>query len=79
MKRFHSQVVDMARTCTHGKGVGFIQKANWKGKRGENELKNIKGCMQLKKIGMCEVMTDKAMEIGLQDMDDEGALNEKYG
>ena len=35
--------------------------------------------MQLKKIGMCEVMTDKAMESGLQDMDDEGALKKKYG
>ena len=35
--------------------------------------------MQLKKIGMCEVMIDKAMESGLQDMDDEGALKEKYG
>ena len=45
----------------------------------QNELKNIKGCMQLRKIGMCEVMTDKAMESGLQDKDDEGALKEKYG
>ena len=35
--------------------------------------------MQLKKIGMCEVMTDTMMESGLQDMDDEGALKEKYG
>ena len=35
--------------------------------------------MQLRKIGMCEVMTDKAMESGLQDMDDEGDLQEKYG
>ena len=34
--------------------------------------------MQLKNIGMCEVMTDKAMESGLQDMNDEGALKEKY-
>ena len=39
----------------------------------------INGCMQLRKICMCEVMTDKAMESGLQDMDDEGALKEKYG
>ena len=35
--------------------------------------------MQLRKIGMCEVMTDKAMESGLRDIDDEGALKEKYG
>ena len=36
--------------------------------------------MQLRKIGMCEVMIDKAMKSGLQDMDDElGALKEKYG
>ena len=35
--------------------------------------------MQLRKIGMCEFMTDKAMESGLQDMDSEGALKEKYG
>ena len=52
MKRSHSQVVDMARPCSHGKGVGFIQKENWNGKRMENELKRIKGCMQLRKIGM---------------------------
>ena len=30
--------------------------------------------MQFRKIGMCEVMTDKAMESGIQDMDGEGAL-----
>ena len=35
--------------------------------------------MQFRKIGMCKVMTDKAMESGLQGMDDEGALKEKYG
>ena len=35
--------------------------------------------MQFRKIGMCEVMTDKVMESGLQDMDGEGALKEKYG
>ena len=35
--------------------------------------------MQLKNIGMCEVMTDNAMESGLQDMDSEGDLKEKYG
>ena len=45
----------------------------------KSELKRIKGCMQFKNIGMCEVMTNKAMEIGLQDMDGEGALKEKYG
>ena len=45
----------------------------------KNELKKINGCMQFRKIGMCEVMTDKAMKSGLQDMDDEGALKEKYG
>ena len=79
MKRSHSQAVDMARPCSHGKGAGFIQKPKWKGKRGKDELKNIKGCMQLRKICMCEVMTDKAMESELQDMDDEGSLKEKYG
>ena len=35
--------------------------------------------MQLRKIGMCEVMTDKGMETRLQDMDGEGTLKEKYG
>ena len=48
-------------------------------KEGKNELEKIKGCMQFRKIGMCEFMTDKAMESGLQDMDGEGALKEKYG
>ena len=32
-----------------------------------------------KDMYMCEVMIDKAMESGLQDMDGEGALKEKYG
>ena len=36
----------------------------------EKELKKIKGCMQLRKIGVCEVMMDKVMESGIQDMDD---------
>ena len=35
--------------------------------------------MQLIKIGMCEVMTNKAMEIGLQDIDGEGSMKEKNG
>ena len=35
--------------------------------------------MQFRKTGMCEVMTYKAMESGLQDMDGEGALKEKWG
>ena len=35
--------------------------------------------MQFRKIGMCEVMTNKAMESGLQEMDGEGVLKEKYG
>jgi hypothetical protein len=30
-----------------------------------------KRCMRLRKIGVCEVMKDKAMESGLHDMDDE--------
>ena len=34
--------------------------------------------MQLRNIGMCEVMIDKAMESGLQDVDGKGALKEKY-
>ena len=32
----------------------------------KNEWKRIKGCMQIRKIGACEVMKDKAMESGLQ-------------
>ena len=79
MKISHNQAMDMARLCSHGKGDGFIEKKKWKGKRGKDEMKNIKGCMQLRKIGMCEVMADKAMESGLQDMDDEGAMKDKYG
>ena len=75
VKRSHSQAVDMAKLCSHDKGAGFIQKTNQNEK---NELKKIKGCMQFRKIGMCEVMPDKAMESGLQDMDGEGALKEKY-
>ena len=39
----------MARKCNHGKEVCFIQKENWKGK---NELKKIKECMQIRKIGV---------------------------
>ena len=39
-------------------------------KESKNELKKIKVCMQFRKIGMCEVMTDKAMESGFQYMDD---------
>ena len=62
MKRSHSQAVDMARLCSHGKGAGFIQKENWNGKRRKIELKRIKGCMQLRKIGMCEVMIVKEMK-----------------
>ena len=31
-------------------------------KRRKNELKKIKGCMQLRKIGMCEFMIVKAMK-----------------
>ena len=33
--------------------------------------------MQLRKVGMHEVVKDKAMENGLQDMDDQYALNKK--
>ena len=54
--------------------VLFRRQTVWK-----NELKKIKVCMQFRKISMCEVMTHKAMESGLQYMDDEGALKEKYG
>ena len=49
MKRSHSQAVDMVRTCSHGKGVGFIQKEKWKGKRGKNELKKDKGMYAIQK------------------------------
>ena len=35
--------------------------------------------MQLRKIGMCQFIIDKVMESGLQDMDGEGPLKEKYG
>jgi len=46
-------------------------------KEAKNELKKkIKECMQLRKVGMHEVVKDKAMENGLQDMDDQYALNE---
>ena len=62
MKRSHSQAVDMARPCIHGKGVGFIQKENRKGKKEKNELKKIEGCMQFRKISMCGVMIVKAMK-----------------
>ena len=45
-------------------------------KESKNELKKrIKECMQLGKVGMHEVVKDKAMENGLQDMDDQYALN----
>jgi hypothetical protein len=37
----------------------------------KNEWKKIKRCMRIRKIGVCEVMKDKAMESGLHDMDDE--------
>ena len=35
--------------------------------------------MQVRKIGICEVMTDKEMESGLQNINGEGASKEKYG
>ena len=35
--------------------------------------------MQFINIGMSKVMTNKVMESGLQDMDDEGVVKEKYG
>ena len=54
--------------------VSFRSKLEW-----QNVLKKINRCMQLRKICMSEVMIDKAMESGLQYMDDEGALKEKYG
>ena len=44
-------------------------------KEGKNDWKRIKECMQLRKVGMHEVVRDKAMENGLQDMDDQYALN----
>jgi hypothetical protein len=34
-------------------------------------MQRIKGCMRIRKIDMCEVMKDKAMECGIHDMDDE--------
>jgi hypothetical protein len=37
----------------------------------QNEWKNTKRCMRLRKVGACEVMKDKVMESGLHDMDDE--------
>ena len=62
VKRSQSQTMDMARLCSHGKGAGFIQKENWNEKRRQNELKNIKGCMQFRKISMCGVMIVKEMK-----------------
>jgi hypothetical protein len=58
---------------------GFIRKANWEGKKAKNELKKrIKECMQLRKIGMCEVMKDKAMEDGFNTWMTNHALKEKW-
>jgi hypothetical protein len=42
------------------------------------ELKKIKRCMRLRKIGMCEVMKDKSMEDGLQHRDEQSALKENW-
>jgi hypothetical protein len=46
-----------ARQCSHGKGNWMVLLTR------KNELKKIKRCMRLRKIGVCEVMKDKAMEI----------------
>ena len=55
---------------------GFICKANWKEKKkAKMHWKRIKECMQLRKVGMHEVVKDKAMENGLQYMDDQYSLN----
>jgi hypothetical protein len=50
----------MARKCNHGKGFVLFRRKTGK----EKEGKKIKECMQLRKIGMCEVMKVKAMEDG---------------
>jgi hypothetical protein len=50
----------MERKCNHGKGFVLFGRKN----RKEKEGKKIKECMQLRKIGMCEVMKVKAMEDG---------------
>jgi hypothetical protein len=36
----------------------------------QNEWKRIKGCMRLRKVGVCKVMKDKAMESELHNMDE---------
>jgi hypothetical protein len=53
----------MARKCNHGKGFVLFRR-----KTGKEKEKKIKECMQLRKIGMCEVMKVKAMEDGFNTM-----------
>jgi hypothetical protein len=45
----------------------------------QTELRKIKRCMRLRKIGMCEVMKDNSMEDGFQHRDDQFTLKEKCG
>ena len=43
----------------------------------QNEWKKIKGCMRIRKIGVCEVMKDKEMEDRPHHRDDQCALKER--
>ena len=47
----------MARKCNRGKGFVLFRR-----KDGKEKEKKTKECMQIRKIGMCEVMKVKAME-----------------
>ena len=49
----------MARKYNRGKGFVLFTR-----KTGKEKEKKIKECMQLRKIGVCEVMKVKAMEDG---------------
>ena len=42
----------------------------------EKEPERRKWCVQLRKIGVCEVMKDKEMEDGIQHRDDQSSLKE---
>jgi hypothetical protein len=44
--------------------VLFVSQTRMETKEGKNELEKIRECMQLRKIGMHEVIKDKAMEDG---------------
>ena len=57
--------------------MGFFRRKIGMEKEEKNKLKNKKGCMQVWKTDVWEVMTDKAMGDGLPHRDDECGLKEK--